>query len=196
MPRSLFKDTLHGALGFAFVSLVAFSIWAFLPSFFRSLGGEIGLYAAIAVVFLGLSGLVLGPLAGGVGRFYRAFLPAFFAYSVFWCLAWFWLKGREGEWWGAALGCLAFTLIGMKLLGSVKHWLLAAGVLFILHSAGYFAGDWAMYQYCKPKALTFVKNSAEWQQWMILGKLAWGLLYGLGFGAGIGWVFHQARIEA
>jgi hypothetical protein len=196
MPRSLVKDTLHGSLGFALVSVAAFSIWAFAAGFFRHLGGELGMYAAIALVFLGLSGVVLGPLAGGAGRFYKAFLPAFLAYSVLWCVAWFGLKGRTGEWWGAALGCLAFTFIGMKLLGSAKGWLVAAVALFLLHSAGYFAGDWAMYQYCKPKALTFAKNSVDWQQWMTLGKLAWGLFYGLGFGAGIGWVFHQSRIEA
>lgn len=196
MSRHHYRATLHGAFGFALVSVAAFSIWAYAAEFFRHLGGELGMYSAIAMVFLGFSGLILAPLAGGVRPFYSAFLPAFFAYSVLWCVAWFGLKGRAGEWTGAALGCLAFTLISMKILGSAKHWLMAAMVMFILHSAGYFAGDWAMYQYCKPKAQTFAKNSSEWQYWLTLGKLTWGLFYGLGFGAGIGWVFHQSRIEA
>jgi hypothetical protein len=196
MQRSLIQDIIRGSIGFAVVSTTAFSVWAFAAGVFRHLGGELFLYVAIACVFLGLSGLLLGPLAGGMGRFYRAFLPAFLAYSVLWCVAWFGLKGRAGEWAGAWIGCLAFTWISMKVLGSAKGWVIAAGVLFLFHSAGYFAGDWAMYQYCKPKALTFAKNSSDWQQWMILGKLSWGFLYGLGFGAGIGWVFHQSRIEA
>jgi hypothetical protein len=31
---------------------------------------------------------------------------------------------------------------------------------------------------------------------VLAAKLSWGLCYGLGFGAGIGWVFHRARIAA
>jgi hypothetical protein len=85
MTRSLLKDILHGSIGLAGVSIAAFSVWAFGAGWFRHLGGELGMYAGIAVVFLGLSGLVLGSLAGRVGRFYRAFLPAFTAYAATWC---------------------------------------------------------------------------------------------------------------
>jgi hypothetical protein len=30
---------------------------------------------------------------------------------------------------------------------------------------------------------------------LVVGKLAWGLLFGLGFGAGIGYAFHSAQDE-
>jgi hypothetical protein len=30
---------------------------------------------------------------------------------------------------------------------------------------------------------------------LVVGKLAWGLLFGLGFGAGIGYAFHNAQDE-
>src|SRR5690606_28832133 len=136
---------LHGALGFALVSVAAFSIWAFLPGLFRGFGGELGLYAAIAAVFLGLSGLILGPLAGGMGRFYSAFLPAFLVYSVIWTLAWFLLKGRLGEWVGAALGCAAFSYLALARLKAPSGWLTATLELFLLHTAGYFVGSWVMY---------------------------------------------------
>lgn len=196
MSRSLLKDTIHGGLGFALVSIAAFSVWAFGAGWFRNLGGELGMYAAIAAVFLGLSGLVLGPLAGGVGRFYKAFLPGFFVYAVVWTAAWFAMPDKRGEWIGAAAGCLVFAWIAMKMLGSTRGWLMAAIALFVLHTAGYFAGDWSMYDVFVPKAKAAGKGTSDFQQFMILAKLSWGLFYGLGFGAGIGWVFHKARIAA
>ena len=154
------------------------------------------MYVAIAAVFLGLSGFVLGPLAGGVGRFYKAFLPAFFVYSVVWTAAWFALPDKRGEWIGAAAGCLVFAWIAMKMLGSARGWLIAALALFVLHTAGYFAGDWSMYDVFVPQAKVAGKGSTDFQHYMTLAKLSWGLFYGLGFGAGIGWVFHKARIAA
>lgn len=196
MTRSLLKDTLHGSIGFAFVSIAAFSVWAFGAEWFRPLGGELGMYAAIAAVFLAGSGIVLGPLAGGVGRFYRAFLPAFFVYAVIWTAAWFAMPDKRGEWIGAAAGCLVFAWIAMKMLGSTRGWLMAALALFVLHTAGYFAGDWSMYDVFVPKAKAAGKGTPDFQQFMTLAKLSWGLFYGLGFGAGIGWVFHKARIAA
>jgi hypothetical protein len=196
MSRSLLKDTVHGGLGFAVVSIAAFSVWAFGAGWFRNLGGELGMYAAIAAVFLGLSGLVLGPLAGSTGRFYKAFLPAFFVYAVVWTAAWFALPDKRGEWIGAAAGCLVFAWIAMKMLGSTRGWLIAALALFVLHTAGYFAGDWSMYDVFVPKARAAGKGTPDFQHYMTLAKLSWGFFYGLGFGAGIGWVFNRARIAA
>lgn len=196
MNASLFPALLRGALGFAFVSVAAFSVWAFAAPWFRNFGGELGMYAAIAAVFLAGSGMVLGSLAGGTGRFYKAFLPAFLAYAVVWCVAWFGLKGRLGEWVGAGAGCLVFAWIAMKMLGSTRGWMAAFLALFVLHTAGYFAGDWSMYDVFIPKAKAVGKNTPEFQHYLTLAKLSWGVFYGLGFGAGIGWVFHRARIAA
>jgi hypothetical protein len=194
--RPLWLDLVHGAFGFALVSVAAFSVWAFAAPFFKDFGGELGMYAAIAAVFLGLSGLVLGPLAGGMGRFYKAFLPAFLLYSVVWCAAWFGLKGRTGEWVGIAAGSLAFTLVSMAILGSTRRWLMAALTLFVLQAAGYFAGDWAMYDVWLSKENLAGLKKVDKTQAALLGKLSWGLFYGLGFGAGIGVVFRRARVGA
>lgn len=196
MARSLSRDVVHGALGFAVVSVAAFSVWAFAAPLFRGLGGEPAMYAAIAAVFLAGSGLVLGPLAGGMGRFYKAFLPAFLAYAMVWCAAWFGLGGRTGEWTGAAAGCLAFASIATGMMGGGRRWPTAAVALFVLHSAGYFAGDWSMYDVFVPKARAVGRESVDFQHYMMLAKLSWGLFYGLGFGAGIGWVFHASRRES
>lgn len=188
--RSLLFEIIHGALGFALVSVVAFSVWAYSGALFGGLKSELVLYSTIAAVFMALSGFILSPLAGSMGRFYKTFPLAFLLYSVAWCVAWFSLRGRAGEWIGAAAGCVVFTWIILKLMGSTRGWLLTTIGVFIFHTAGYFAGDWAMYDFWlapdKVHALTKAKAA-------LMGKLSWGLMYGLGFGAGIGWLYHRAR---
>lgn len=167
---------LRGALGFAAVSVAAFAVWAFGERWFRPWGGDRAMFPAIAVVFLGLTGLLLHPLAGGVARFYRAFVPAFGAYAAVWCAAWWVIRKRPGEWTGSLAGCLVFALVAGAMLGNARPWLRAAAVLFAGHSAGYFLGGELFYS---------MKST--------LGMLAWGLLYGLGFGAGIGYAFASFR---
>ncbi len=191
--RPLVRDLLHGALGFAAVSLASFSIWAFAAGLFRQAGGEPAMYAAIAAVFLGLSGLVLGPLAGGIGRFYRVFLPAFSAYAVLWSAAWFAMPGRMGEWLGALAGCAAFVGLARWSLGATSGGLVLFSGFFALHTAGYFAGSWAMYDFWLARFKAGNPEGLTGPQAAVLAKLSWGLCYGLGFGAGLGWLFHRAR---
>ena len=87
-------------------------------------------------------------------------------------------------------------MISMKMLGNRRGWLAASLAFVVLHSAGYFAGDWA-YFYSKAHG----KELSESLGWAVptvrnAGRLAWGVFYGLGFGAGIGWVFHKGRPQA
>ncbi len=192
MHRSLTKDIAQGGIAFATVGVAAFSVWAFAATWFRQWGGELAMYSTIALVFLVGSGLLMGALAGGMGKFYCRFLPAFFAYAVLWCAAWFSIGGRLGEWVGAAAGCLIFTIL---LLGKKPPHLLlrSALMLFALHTIGYFAGDAAMYDLWVPRAKSPETTFEERKLYLVLAKLSWGLCYGFGFGAGIGWLFHEAR---
>jgi hypothetical protein len=167
---------LRGALGFAAVSVAAFSVWAFGGKWFGGHGGDAVMFPVIALAFLVLSGVLLHPLAGGVGRFYRAFVPAFFAYAAVWCAAWWLIKGRPGEWVGSVAGSAVFVLVAGAMLGNLRPWLTSTLVVAAGHSAGYFLGGVLFYS---------MKST--------LGMLAWGLLYGLGFGAGIGYVFAALR---
>ncbi len=169
---------IRGALGFGAVSVAAYSVWAFGGKWFARHGGDAAMYPVIAVVFLALSGLVLHPLAGGVGRFTRAFIPAFVAYAAVWCAAWFLIKKRPGEWVGSLAGSAAFALVAGALLGNLRPWFRATAALAVGHSAGYFLGG----------ELYYATRSA-------LGMLGWGLLYGLGFGAGIGYAFRESGIR-
>ena len=168
---------LRGALGFAVVSTAAFAVWAYGARWFHDHGGEGAMYAACFAVFILLAGLLLSPRAGGMGRFYGSFFPAFLAYAVLWCVAWFTLRDGAGEWLGSGLGCAAFSGVLAWRLGSWRGLGLAMLILFVTHSAGYFAGEWLYYGSGKTA----------------VDRLLWGVLYGLGFGAGIGHHYWQLQ---
>lgn len=187
----LFLSTLHGSLGFAAVSIAAYSVWAFVP---RLAGSEIGMYALIALVFLGGTGLALCGLLRGekrLRRFYASFLPSFGGYAVLWSAAWFlmpaqavdWLTihARPSEWIGAAAGTLFFAWFMWRGLPDARGFWIGALVLFVLHTAGYFQGGKWMYG-------TLAHGIEGWTKPQVAAaaKLGWGLFHGLGFGAGIG----------
>lgn len=178
---SILRSTLHGAFGFAAVSVAAYSVWACVP---RLAGGEYGMYALIALVFLGGSGLLLSGLLEGdrrLGRFYRMFVPAFFGYALLWSVAWFAIKGRPSEWIGAVAGTLFFSVMCWHSLRRPSGLCLAAVVLFALHTAGYFVGAKWMYGVLGAGIEGWTRPQVA-----IVAKLGWGLFHGFGFGAGIG----------
>ncbi len=177
----LIRSTLHGALGYAAVSVAAYSIWAFAPK----LGGsEMGMYALIALVFLCGTGIALHGLLRGehrMSRFYRLFLPAFFGYALLWSAAWFLIKGRPSEWIGALAGTLFFSFIAWRSLGRAPGFWTGALALFALHTLGYFIGG----EWMHGILATGIKGWSK-PQVAIIAKLGWGFFHGLGFGAGIG----------
>lgn len=197
--KSLLRTTLHGSLGFAAVSLAAYSIWAFVP---RTVGGEKGMYALIALVYLGGAGLAMSGLLQGenrLRRFYRMFLPAFFGYALLWSVAWFLIKEPPGswrlrEWIGAAAGTLFFSWVCWNSLKKPAGFGIAALVLFALHTLGYFVGGKWMYGLLGSGIEGWTKPQVA-----IVAKLGWGLFHGLGFGAGIGFAlgwWQRGRADA
>jgi len=186
-----------GGLGFTIVSAGGFGVWAFAGKWFNSHGGEAGLYAACTIVFLGLSGLLLHPLIEGerrVIRFFKVFVPAFLLYAIAWCACWFAWRFGKGEWLGSFVGCVVFALVLAKAFNNWRALPLLIFVLFVLHSAGYFAGDWA-YKHLKPGA-TPALDSLSKQTIGTLAKLSWGICYGAGFGLGIGYAFFASQRRA
>jgi hypothetical protein len=183
----------YGALVFSGVSLLAFSVWALGGSWFRNRGGEPAMYAAIALVFLGLTGWALSPLLRSqhrIRRFHGFFLPAFLGYAIVWSGFWFWLKFGWGEWLGAAAGCLLFTLVGAWKFNAWDRYWKVSIAFFTLHTIGYFAGGWSMGQ-----LLAVAKQapiaSLDKRQWITLAQLSWGFAYGLGFGAALGYLTYE-----
>jgi hypothetical protein len=186
---------LRGSIGFVIVSLGAFSVWALGGRWFEAHFGEAGLYSACALVFLGLSGVLLHPLVRGTGsflRFYAVFLPAFLAYAIIWCAAWFILHFGLGEWLGSFFGTAAFVSVAGWRFRNYHGWLTLILVVFGFHSAGYFLGGWSMYWVAGPTGSAMLTGLSK-HGIGIVAKLSWGLWYGLGFGAGIGCAFYYLQ---
>ena len=170
-----------GAWRFTLVSLAGFAPWAFAGRWFHQQVGEVGLYAGCLIAFLLAAFFLLPGLLYGPRRMVRClafFFPAFIAYALLWCACWFTLGGRMGEWTGALIGGSAFALITAWILGRPRSLLLAVVVFVLAHTAGYFAGDHAMH--------LLAANDVP----RPLAMLAWGVCYGFGFGAGLGWLIH------
>jgi hypothetical protein len=185
----------RGSIGFGIVSLAAFSVWAFGGKWFQN---EAGLYGACALVFIALSGLLLHPLLGGSGsflRFYVIFIPAFLAYAIIWCTAWFLLRFGPGEWLGALLGTAAFVGVVSWRLHNVRGFLHTTLIVFALNAAGYFLGGQVMHWLLGQGGSAMFSGLSR-SGLLVVAKLAWGLLYGLGFGAGIGYSFHAFQKKA
>jgi hypothetical protein len=189
-------SVIRGSIGFALVSLAAFSVWAFGEKWFRNSSGETGLYGACTLVFVALSGVLLHPLVRGPGslvRFYSVFIPAFLGYAVVWCSAWFALRFGPGEWLGSLLGSIAFVGVMSWRMRNPAGFVKTSLVVFALHSAGYFLGGYLMHWLLGPGGssvfIGFSKNTLG-----LVAKLGWGLLYGLGFGGAIGYAFHTVQM--
>ena len=182
--------TLNGAWRFGLVSLGGFAPWALEDLILPKSVGELGLYAGCLIFFIVFAEIFLAPLVHGPDarkRFHRAFVPAFIAYAVVWSACWFALKFGRGEWLGLAAGCATFALIVGKMLGAKSGYAKAIFVLILAHAAGYFMGAYVFGLRRHPPGFL-----ASWPKRDLLtaAKLAWGLFYGLGFGAGIGYAFH------
>jgi hypothetical protein len=193
-PTSLLHFLLRGSLGFAVVSVAGFAVWAFAGRFLAAHVGAAGLYLACAIVFIALSGLVLHPLVrgpGSLGRFYKIFIPAFGAYAIAWSAVWFALRFGTGEWLGSLAGSIVLTGMIGRGLKSYRSIVKVCVIVFVLHSAGYFFVGRLM-QWLAVSMAGGLKNGHV----SALPKLCWGLLYGLGVGAGLGYAFFTFQNES
>jgi hypothetical protein len=189
-----------GSIGFAVVSLAGYSVWAFGGKWLQGNLGTAGLYIACLLAFLGSSGLFLRPLVYGsrpLLRSYRIFIPAFVAYATVWCVAWFTCGFGAGEWVASLAGSAAFAAVAARGFGSFNGFVKAWVVLFIFHSTGYFLGGHLMRWVMTPAAAAMLGGFSK-AELAAVAKLGWGLLYGLGFGAGIGYVFYtfQRKVDS
>lgn len=176
----MLRSALAGSLRFGLVSVAVFATVAFGERWMYQRLGLGGAYAVWTVLFLGLGGLALAPLAPADRRrrFPGLFALAFLGYAVGWIGAYFTLGGAAGEWLGSLAGSLLLGLILAAGLGAARSIPRFALLLFVANSAGYFLGS----------ALNEAIRGP-------VGMLLWGTAYGLGLGAGLGAVLHLSASE-
>lgn len=173
---------IQGGLSFGMASLVVFATVAFGERWMYTHLGLWGAYVTWTVLFIGLGGGALLPLADKSWRgwrFFGLFGLAFFLYSVGWVAAYFAKPGPLGEWLGSLVGSLVMGqvfVIGFKVRKAPFR---LALILFLANSAGYFAGSILNDAFPRPT-----------------GMLLWGGLYGVCLGAGLGAVLHLAPKQA
>lgn len=193
---SLARSLLVGSLGFGAVGFAAFSVWAFGGRWLYLRAGEGGLYVACALVFIGLSGLLLHTLVIGPGalwRFYGLFSASFGVYAIAWCAGWFLLRGKLGEWMGSLAGTAVLALILAAEFSGARQWLSSFLVLFLAHSAGYFVGEF-FYECLSHQPSTEVFGYfLDKSKLVKIGMLLWGISYGFGFGLGLGYVLYAVQ---
>jgi hypothetical protein len=183
------RAILNGAWRFALVSLLAFGFWALGPAFLPKQLGETAVFVGCLICFCVFAEIFLVKLAhepNARAKFNKSFIPAFIVYAIVWSACWFALKFGIGEWLGSALGCAAFAYVLGKQLDAREGFCKVILFLIVTHSAGYFLGGKAfLMARHPPAALASLSKDQIWT----LAKFAWGLCYGLGFGAGIGYAF-------
>ena len=196
---SLGASLWRGIIGFTIVSVAGFLPWGVYGKWFRAQVGELGMYVACAVVFIVSSGLVMHRLiigSGSLSRFYKLFTPAFAAYSVAWIIGWMKVGGHPGS----VVGLLSGTAIMGWMLATAfdarGETLKVIAALFVLNSIGYFIGgifETALIGIpeCRIGGVTLAKPTQ-----LILAKMQWGVCYGIGFGAGLGFAFHLCQSRA
>jgi len=173
-----------GAGGFAAAGCVVFAAVAAGHDRLQNNLGEIGANACWAGLFILLGGgllsrLVIGPRR--LVRFYILFAIAFLLYGAGWTAVYFPLRSELGEWLGSLLGA---TMLGLTLataFDAARQAPKIITVLFLTRSAGYFCG-------------VFVHRAVPG----IGGWMLWGIAYGLGLGAGLGYALYtcQAPVRA
>lgn len=178
---TLTQSLLIGSLGFCLVSLIVFATVAFGERWMYTQFTVYGAYAIWTALFILTGGGVLSLLVVGparLARFYLLFTVAFFLYALGWTMAWFTSPNMTGEWIGSLAGSLLMSLILALAFGAMKSFLKIALVMFVLHSAGYFAGS--------------LLNDAFGGR---TGMIMWGAAYGLGTGAGLGYALYEAQSQ-
>jgi hypothetical protein len=181
---SIWESISRGIVGFTVTSVAGFAPWALAGLRLHEAIGEAGLYAVCAIVFIGLSGLLLHRLiigSGSLTRFYKLFGIAFGAYAVAWTVGWMWLGGRSGSLLGLLVGAgLMGWMLACAFDARSSAWKVIA-VLFVGNALGYFGGEWLQ----GPLASMRTHPTVD--------RLLWGVCYGVGFGTGLGLAFYYCQ---
>lgn len=183
----------RGTVGFILVSIAGFAPWAVAGSWFYRHFGEAGMYVACALVFIGTAGLVMHQLiigAGSLRRFYLLFAPSFGVYSVAWIVGWMTLKGHLGSVVGLLAGTALMGWMLARAFDAGRETIKVIAALFVLNALGYFVGGIVEATLMQADGLSFGSPAQG-----IIAKSSWGVCYGAGLGAGLGWAFYLCQAQ-
>jgi hypothetical protein len=196
---SLKASVLRGIIGFTLVSVAGFAPWALAGRWFHRRIGEAGLYAACAVIFIGLSGLLLHRLIIGPGslvRFYKLFGVVFTSYSIAWIVGWMSLRGHIGGIVGLFAGTSVMGWMCTRAFDARGETWKVIASLFLLNTAGYFMGGWVEGNVIVLKEFFLFGVALERRMIVTAAMLLWGVCYGIGLGAGLGLALYICQASA
>jgi len=152
---------------------------------------EPALYSLCALVFLGLGGFALAPVARAdtlraAMSLWPRFFVGFVAYAIVWSCAWFAFQNTFGEILGSFVGLLALTAALARPSGLIA----ATAVVFLWHTLGYYTGGMA-YQTLQGRGTLAVDLPFARDTVVVLARFSWGLCYGLGLGYGLVSLFRR-----
>jgi hypothetical protein len=199
---TLAQSVWRGIIGFTVVSVAGFLPWVLAGKWFYRNPGELVMYLSCAVIFIGLSGLLLHPLIIGpvsLKRFYLFFSVAFAAYSIAWIAGWMGLRGQTMH-----VRSIAGLFAGTAVMGIIfaiafeapRAMLKVIVALFVLNSFGYFTGGWIEGHLAHLKEFRFIRVTLTGSGLAIFMKATWGVCFGIGFGAGLGIAFYLCQARA
>ncbi|HEX7859427.1 MAG TPA: hypothetical protein VF773_03815 [Verrucomicrobiae bacterium] len=195
------KSVAIGVVGFTVLSVAGFLPWAAAGRWFYRNVGELGMYLACALVFIGLSGpllhrLIIGP--GSLRKFYAVFAVSFTVYSALWIAGWMLVRGHPGSVVGLLAGTAAMGWILARAFDAKAQLWKTIAALFVLNSVGYFVGGVVEGHVIGLKEFAPFGTAVSKRTQALIAKSLWGVFYGLGFGAGLGLAFYfvQERTRA
>ena len=129
-------------------------------------------------------------------RFYVLFTVAFLAYAACWILAWMSLRGHLGSVIGLLFGTAVMAWMLVWAFDARREFPKVAAVLFVLNAVGYFGGGWVEAEIVRLRTIHTFGLTFDGRSTLTLAMLAWGVCYGIGFGAGLGLAFYFCQAKA
>jgi hypothetical protein len=193
---TLSESILRGGVGFTLVSIAGFTPWVLAGKWFYRNPGELVMYSTCALMFMGLSGLLLHRLIIGPGslrRFYAFFSAAFLIYSIGWTSGWMVFRGHLGSAVGLLIGTMLMSIVFGFAFDARHQIAKVAAVLFATNALGYFVGGWIENYLSHQSHFGAAGIMLSGAALAIFMKYMWAICYGVGFGAGLGFAFYSCQ---
>jgi hypothetical protein len=156
------------------------------------------MYSTCALVFIGLSGLLMHRLVIGpssLKRFYAFFSAAFLIYAIGWTAGWMLFRGHAGSAGGLMIGTILMSNVFGFVFDAKTRIAGVAAILFASNALGYFVGGWIEGYLSHQTEFGAAGIALSGASLAIFMKYMWAICYGVGFGAGLGYAFYTCQTD-